>query len=805
MIRLITVLMMMFALGCVSARAQIDMEARIGYDGVVLNGRWFPLEVCIVNDDEAFTGEIAVNLQQSETEYDRYIYPVSVGAGETKTVRFPISTLIPQLVFEVELCQGDEVAACERVAARKAIDDEALLAGMLGGDESIHEAFSTSAQNNVLGRQETMTAVSLDKQLASISREELNAFGLLVVAGDAKLNKDAIMRMEQWVYEGGWLIAEGDAALISAMGMKPAQPALSSDSALKALHRFANMPHEEDLPLKVTPLEEEEAVLVTDEEGHCILAGRKYGQGYILTAGFSLEDPVVLTASKDQAFWQRILIAADQTRYNELFRVGHRRNYTFGSMLNEKQVIDEGKSILPVLIQLGIYMCICGFGWFIWLGRCDRTGLMWLLLPVSACAGVALMIAASGVMDFNEPTAASFRVTHYDEQGHRKTEERALVAYGDMKPVTLTGEPSAPIERAEYGFFHSGMEASERALLRDTVYLGDLPGITLSETAPWKTRNLVIKTPLEPEGSVTGLAWMEEDGLHASIVNATDAELRDVYLFTELGYTHLGDLGIGETADAFIAETKEPRKNEDGTQMIVDGVLLEYPVSLYSVIDASVYQGEVDEAELTAEEKQRLNIESAKRSLVSGKLNESLLPCMIYAQTPGIPCVQLLKDGEPIKRHAQISMLTAQAAFDVKSESGYVYYPKGTFKAHNAACDEGKPVMGGEAEKHWYSDMSEDLVFAFDLSEMEGVELLRIKIISEAYMTGDEAMHVEVYDNELESFVRMPQAGNCTLSGDILRRAIGSENRLFIRYAAAPEQSVSVSLPQIIAEGSVRP
>lgn len=113
--------------------------------------------------------------------------------------------------------------------------------------------------------------------------------------------------------------------------------------------------------------------------------------------------------------------------------------------------------------------------------------------------------------------------------------------------------------------------------------------------------------------------------------------------------------------------------------------------------------------------------------------------------------------------------------------------------------------MGGEAEKHWYSDMSEDLVFAFDLSEMEGVELSRIKIISEAYMTGDEAMHVELYDTELGAFVRMPQAGNCTLSGDILRRAIGGEGRLFIRYAAAPEQSVSVSLPQIIAEGSVRP
>ena len=57
---LATLLTLVLTLSC--AQAQVSMEASAGYRGTVPGGRWFPLEITITNEDEAFDGVVAVEL-----------------------------------------------------------------------------------------------------------------------------------------------------------------------------------------------------------------------------------------------------------------------------------------------------------------------------------------------------------------------------------------------------------------------------------------------------------------------------------------------------------------------------------------------------------------------------------------------------------------------------------------------------------------------------------------------------------------------------------------------------------------------
>ena len=59
----------------------LEMEARVGYDGVITYGKAIPLRVRIMNHGEEFEGVLAVNAYVNKKEYDRFEVPVTLPAS----------------------------------------------------------------------------------------------------------------------------------------------------------------------------------------------------------------------------------------------------------------------------------------------------------------------------------------------------------------------------------------------------------------------------------------------------------------------------------------------------------------------------------------------------------------------------------------------------------------------------------------------------------------------------------------------------------------------------------------------------
>ena len=71
----------------VAASAAAVVDADIGYEGAITFVRTLPVNVRITNSGADASGCIAVDVNRSQSDYDRYEWPLSIAAGSTLEVR----------------------------------------------------------------------------------------------------------------------------------------------------------------------------------------------------------------------------------------------------------------------------------------------------------------------------------------------------------------------------------------------------------------------------------------------------------------------------------------------------------------------------------------------------------------------------------------------------------------------------------------------------------------------------------------------------------------------------------------------
>ena len=141
-------LMLCAALLCsaAAAAAETALRAWVGYDTVILSGRWFPLFVEITANDAPVEGMVTVDIGADIGMVDRLRQTVSVPAGETRMYRLPICPMVNQRTFEVQLSCGEDVIRTT-VRASRAVSEDALIIGVLGKETAqLAQALSAMEQ-----------------------------------------------------------------------------------------------------------------------------------------------------------------------------------------------------------------------------------------------------------------------------------------------------------------------------------------------------------------------------------------------------------------------------------------------------------------------------------------------------------------------------------------------------------------------------------------------------------------------------------------------------------------------------------
>ena len=755
--------------------AALSMNVDIGYGNAVTYGKYIPATVVITNTGADFSGSLCLNLYQNNIEYDRVEVSLEVASGASKRVVLPIKLQRKQSVFTFELVENGKVVYSKNAQPSDTISPYAMMVGVLSNAPETLNYMTITQDNDELLRGEYWKTVPLDADSFPSDAQMMNSFGMVVVNGfDVNTLSDAQKAaLEKWIKNGGIVVVGGGAQaqtdypwFTQWTGLDAGELAQAEDIT-PAIMRYVSMTGEsvnDGFLLNVPGTNR--AALIAGESP--LVYESEAEAGVIYSATFDLgAKPITLWRSVG-TMWQRILLTSEPTLYSIALNAGRNEGgstnlYRVQIAINNMNIANEESAIAPT-VALIVFLA-AGLAAYFVLKKLDRRELLWVVMPVLSIAAAGAIYLMSLNSTLNRPMAAT--VTHLSN-GVNQSGANVYVGFAakDVNRQTLsTPDGDLTITTDSYYYDDSDEERSSvPTKLRYCYRYGAQKEIEFKSTAAWTVRYASIADVNADWGAVKGQIWMEEDGLHATIENATAYPLKDGYLLTALGYCKVPEILPGQIAEAAILEWKDGEEKPAGNSYgysAVDGKLIYLAASaasssrkmpqasyyqealdMYSLIYMAVYPeqladknwdaGELPSSERTARE--------AVSNLLQLSTDRSGGIASFTATYVGfndeLGQVELIMNGEKIERMAHKAVISSNLEFLPVGKTGIVYYAPGVLDALTGETDEnGRPrITQGVAEN--LTDASAAKLISFRIPDAKRIDIEEI-VFSASYIEGN--------------------------------------------------------------------
>jgi len=391
--------------GTGSARAEMEIEARLNFDSGLEPNRWNVLAVTAVNNtEEDWQGQVEV------TYYGSYLQEVFVASGSKAVATFYLPPLYRAGQFlgrrnasqafqeDIEIALRDEnnrVVKTEtfRPGTR---ESQAIRIGVLASRADLFIRLA-----NLMAKAEI---VPLQKHHFDhfLLLEQLP---LIIISDPGTLTFSAEQResMARWVEAGGLLVLGGGRGWQNNLNLvpetlRPFAPAGAVEAAAAELNNQVFSLEEKEAAYMVTPGTASGSVLLASPR-YPLLVARNHGRGKVLYSTLGLEDPPFNNAATFEAFWQYILsshsdlLASTAESSLTIWQITDLLNYlTMGS--SRKLEFSPPKIALWLLI----YILLVGPATYFLLKKAKRWEWAWATIPLLALifTGAAYGIGRSG-------------------------------------------------------------------------------------------------------------------------------------------------------------------------------------------------------------------------------------------------------------------------------------------------------------------------------------------------------------------------------------------------------------------------
>ena len=791
-------------------------EIRIvpGFDGKVTYGKLIPVRVTIRNDGDDFEGVLGMNAYIGVKEYDRYEKEIFIPAGSEREFELDIRVYAAQKTFTAELVKDGEVVCAANAKPTGVINPAAMLIGVLSTRPQNLKNLDIDRENDVLARYEMWQTVPLTTDSFPENAEVLSSFGMLVIddIDPATLSEKQQAALETWLRGSRILICGGGAAASRNISYFSGKTGLKldevsfSDGVIESLEKLIGRNVSGKSTTCVTAVLSGAEPLARDAEGRGLIWRSETGAGRIYTAAFAAGDARLNAESLMHYFWQQLLVDADQNTYSSAM---YSNSDTFsGAFENAGYAVTvDAKSFMPVglAIVAGVLViaCVC---WTV-LKKKDRRQWIWLILPVVAAAAAAGILLLSSGAETNRPLAVIAENMVQDTSGTIVNYSGVSVAVPGFgrHSYSMAGE-SLRVKQYDYvDYDEEENQPKEPDTLRTCYTEGGENAVSAESLTPWTTVELAAVLPSRIQGKVSGSVWMEEDGLHAEVINETDTAFETGYLITSYGWASVPVLAPGEKAECLMTKKtfSDPQnpKYEDG------GLYMENP-SMYSVISCAVGYDDAY-ARMPAEEAREREVASGLISGAAEALREERgkatygafeSAVFLYSAKPkDTEASELKVDGAAVERSTNLSMLTAELAFEAVGRTGVVFRSAGMDVPERVETDEnlmptGETLQGGRTA--YYFALNENPTFLFRPEGVEGVKISTLQVVLESYYVNiSRAFALNVETREWDEI---------GLGTDILNpeRYLDESGRLYIQFRSdSQDMYADIPMPMITLEG----
>ncbi|MDO4351200.1 MAG: hypothetical protein Q4C35_11295 [Eubacteriales bacterium] len=732
------------------AASGMELEAEMGYDGNATYVRRLPVTVRLTNHGGDADGKVVVDVNRSETQFDRYELPVTVAAGSTVNVTVPVVLTQRQKAYNVKWVEDGQILAQQEVKPAAFLNPASLIVGVMGSDAQGFGYMNITKTSDALARNEYWATVPLTLESFPSDAEGLRFFDMLAVDGvDLTALSDAQKQaLDKWLRDGGVVLVGGGAKAAAGFpffsqytGISAGELAHTPDPTGELLSLFG---------VTGEPLGQEViTVALKGASGQAVGAApladvSRVKNGFVITASFALSEKPLNVWLGKSVIWQRMLITYAQSRYKAIINARAQGSYSDSSFYVDTGITDamgvpNGSEMLWPVAVIAVFVALVGFGSYALLKKLDKREWMWLSVPALAVAASLAIWLMSGALPLREPIGVHYTLAAVDEDGVTQSFTAVVAAKAQDEALTVGArEGTVDLANTISYYMPSDDNAQEAAAeLRYTCTYGVQPSVTFPKAGVWAKQAFVMQdVPTQDVSGVSGECGWDGESLVATVTNGSQLALSEGIFLSEYGFASVPALlpGQSRTVKLTTLPQAKPAGQRAREDVVKDGALLaaqdRQNYSQYDFIQ--VFLG-TDEKEKDAQIRTERNI---RRGLMYAALNNvdfNLESRFFYmAFSDGLDALELMLDGQPVKRSAQYGGVRAELRYNPVASDGSLRFLRGAFPVSTAVLDSGaRPSVGEALASNRYQSfpLSQSPAFAFDVSALpEGIALSAMDI-----------------------------------------------------------------------------
>ncbi len=526
----------------------IKIKLEAGVNGKVSPGVGFPVQVSIENDGPLFRGDLTIDFYPSYQTGGSKVIQIELPEKSSKT--FHIS--LPGVTEDhPSLYQNKPTIHLYKGSWK---DREEV---PFTGDKSLKVSFITSNSLGILSSQydqlkelrilpdATIESMQLKKDTVPYESQGLKMFDYLIVDqfSLAELDKEKQKAIEDWIKEGGVLIAGASSNASQAYGdlysLLPMKPEAEMTVSTDFLKNGNKQPLEKNIHIFTGSIDSSSQVIAMSDSTPVIFS-KKIGEGQIIQTAFSLSDPAISTWDGYGGWFEQLL---NQNSYVEINSNKYSGNllddlyYQFAEV-NEYFPGSQFSIGLFILI-LTVYLILIVPVLYFVLRKIDKREHAWWLIPSFALLVSVVMFGIGAKDRLGKPQLNQLGV-YSANQGY-------LSGYQATTLLSNTGgnyQLSVPKKDFEVIPLTNDQTSSKKAVISENRndYFISLPKVEY-----WSTRTLYGKSHKKISGQFETNLSIENQTLKGSVTNKYPIDFSEVFIWSGDERISLGNVKAGGT------------------------------------------------------------------------------------------------------------------------------------------------------------------------------------------------------------------------------------------------------------------
>ena len=799
------------------ANDALSVQVTVGYEGIMTYGKTMPIFMRLENEGADIEGKLCVNIYANRRQYNRYEMELSLAAGTVKDVRLPVRVSSKQDTYTVEIWQGGEKICAVNAAPLRTVNPNAMLVGVLADQPLKFSYMDVDANTDSLMRGEYIKTVPLTAETFPDSPELMNAFGMLAVDGfDVSILSSAQQSaLQSWLDQGHILLLGGGAGAAAAwpafrqmtgVHFARAEKADDPTEAMLAYLGVAGEAAGQTLMLARAVPDASEGLETVIQSGDEPILWRAPAaeNSVIYTCSFSLADQALVSWAPMHTFFQQLLIKDSYTLYQRGF--GFRDVSEGYTGFARGLLIENDVPILTAALAAAAILLLGGGAAYLILRRLDRRQYLWLALPALSLLAAAAVILIGVGSRAARPTVLGVTVLRQGTDGTQKrVTSLAAAVPGREEQVYSVEEGTLALQDNGWYYYDEEEKAAVPTKMQYRYIAGQKNSVGVTPDRAWTSQSIAVNDLPGVAGRIEASLWMEEDGLHGTIMNGTGLALEAGVFCCKYGYCSVPALASGQQFDLYMRKAafadEKDRKYEDGCMYESLGGS---GFSAYSMVYEYYGRGAEDylpEWDASGRDSAHANLMASALSNYSDgdySSRTAYMPRFYYAAyTDGLSIPEVYVNGEAVTRKSELALVCASIPITQRPDSALIYRVPGMDETVRCQADaNGVPFYDAAAAMNssYYHPLIEQPVFMIQVKEAVGAKIERLVFYSE-YLSSQAQAYL-YNGSEWLPYVMGKDVENP-------EQYIDAEGRAFIQFrpVTAVEYYYDVYTPTMLLEG----